>query len=718
MCGKFSVDGGSIWVRLLACLCPSPLVLGLIAFGCLLDVALLGQANGSIFRDGKLMTGLALIFEAWLWVTAGWMIWGGSLAVARVTSSWPAGLRTSARCGLVLLVAVLLFLDFTSWGLYLRLGQFANAEAFEFVLLNRRMIWLYLVQVEWTDLCALGLLTAVLIGVIPWTWRAICRSRWPVQVSPSLLAARFLTWSVLTFVLIGSVQAARREESAVRRQCWKEAIERRLDPVITLAASLKDSWYQEKIEPCLSASDLRPLSQGVNRPAKDGKRPRSVIFVAVESLRNDVVYQKHQGREVMPALNQLAANGLNLTRAYAQSTHSDYSDVCVASSLFPLRTRSHHFYRPDDPWPKTLIYDLLKPEGYSTAVISAQNEAWGAMDAFLKTPGLDLFYDAQSSGLKTRVATADSGFSDEFRAGNLRAGKLDDGDVTSKAIEWIGDQARKDKPFFLSLNFQSSHFPYELGPKAELPFQPSKFDFEVSFIAYPVDKTPVVRNAYFNALYYCDKQLGRLVAALRDLGRLEDTILVVYGENGEAFHENGFVTHAQKPVEPALRVACVIHSPRDLKPATEDYPAELVDVVPTTLGMMNWPMHPNFQGINLLAADRPRLEERLLYFHTENPLTRCDALLLGGRWKFAWDRRNGEESLFDLASDPSESTNLLVSEPTMSHRLRTLLRQWRRRQLAYHHYPHYFEHSYPPAPPTLNELTDTGQGGTQTVVQH
>ncbi len=701
---------GKVLAHGLAYFCPNPVVFVLMTLGGFVEMVLLYQGSGNIYRDGGFIPVLAITFLVWYWATLGWLIWGGSLTLAKITGGGPRWVRMGLRGPFFVLVSGLIFLAMTSWGLYLRVGQFASIEAFEFVLLNRRMIWLYLVQVEWTDLCGLGVLSALVLGLVPVVWRAVCRSQWQVPSTASLTIGRFVIWSSLTLLFIGTIQVARREVSAVRRQCWREAVERRLDPVLTVAATLKNAWLQEKIEPCLSVAELRPLSEKIPNGPRAEKRPHSVIFVAIESLRNDVVHQRHQEREVMPALNQLAAHGLNLTRAYAQSTHSDYSDVCVASSLFPLRTRTHHFYRANDPWPKTLIYDLLKPAGYATAVISAQNEAWGAMDSFLKTPGLDLFYDAQTSGLSTRVAEADSGFADEVKSGLLRAGKLDDASVTTKAIEWIDEQARDGHPFFLSLNFQSSHFPYELDPDTERPFQPCTFDFSVSFIDYPVEKTDIVRNAYFNALHYCDRQLGRLVSALRELGRLDDTILVVYGENGEAFHENGFVTHAQKPVEPALRVACVIHAPDALQPGADDYPVELVDVVPTTLGLLKWPLHPNFQGIDLLAAGRPELEKRLLYFHTENPLTRTDAVLLGGRWKFAKDRQTQSETLIDLKVDPTESTNLVDKNAEMAAQLRELLSRWRCQQLAYHHFPFYFERFYPPSPPAIGDQATQARG--------
>jgi arylsulfatase A-like enzyme len=694
---------GSLLVQSLAFVFPNPPILVVVSLGVLGELALSGQAGNSVYRAGGVLPALAFVFHLWFWITAGWLLWGSSRAVATMTCGWPSGPRALAFGGLLGGSVAFLLLVLASWGLYLRSGQFAGIDAFEFALSNRRMMWHYLLQAERVELWGFGALVAALSGVIPALYRWINRSRWPVESSLGLTVGRAVIWGLLSLSLFGMVRLALSERSELRRQALKHALHHRLNPMVTLAASIKSLWVEEKIEPLLGIHELRPIAARPWKPAPDSRVGRhSIIFIAIESLRQDVVFAKRNGQPIMPALDRLAARSLRFTHCYAQSTHSDYSDVCVASSLFPLRTRDHHFYEPSDPWPKTLIYDLLKPHGYATAVISAQNEAWGGMDAFLKSPSLDLFFDSQASGLSTRVALADEGFAHAVKSGALRAGKLDDACVTDKAIAWITEQSAKRTPFFMSLNYQSSHFPYELAPESPRPFKPCAIDFGVSFTSYPVEKTDVMRNAYCNALRYIDGQLERLVARLRELNQLDRTVLVIYGENGEAFHENGLVTHAQNPAEPALRVACVVHAPGLLKPDADDYPTELVDIVPTTLGLLNWPAHPNFQGIDVLDSGRPPRNERILFFHTENPLTRTDALLLAGRWKFTRDRKTQAETLFDVEVDPSESTDLTSRYTALAARLRDVLGRWRSRQLAYYHYPFYYENCYPPAPPALS----------------
>jgi arylsulfatase A-like enzyme len=403
----------------------------------------------------------------------------------------------------------------------------------------------------------------------------------------------------------------------------------------------------------------------------------------------------------MPNLNRLARKGLLWSHAYSTSTHSDYSDVCIVSSLFPLRTRYHHYYSRTDPWPKTLIYDLLRPLGYATAIISSQNEGWGAMDKFLESSGLDLLLDSERSRASTHISDRDIGLALEIRTGALRAGKLDDSVTTDLAIGWVSEQIRRGKPFFLSMNFQNAHFPYELFPDTERPFQPGTIDFPASFLSYPLEKTEIVRNAYFNAQFETDLQIGRFLEALEKHKILDNVILVVYGENGEAFHEKGLVTHAQDPIESAVRVACVFYGPRFFRPGIEEYPFSLIDIVPTVLGQAGFSVHPNFQGIDCLSLLRPPTGKRLLFIHNENALTRTDSVILGGRWKYVQNRKTREEFLYDLHEDPSERASVLNWNSRIADKLRNVYDTWRCRQLSYYENPAYFQRYYPPLPPVL-----------------
>ncbi len=670
-------------------------ILALALPGLAIETFLLARSADGMFRQGVLLAVVALLILAALWFLWAVLLALAAAGVVRGTRSWPLLGRLPARGLLLFVVAAAVLFYLGSWALFLRTGAFATFDALRFALVDyRAMTWFYVSRSEPASLSLLAVAVAAVCGILILVLRAVGRRGGPARAAFGGALLFLLLAGAAVALLLQRIGADR---SDIRRTSRLETLKSRTNPWIALATSWRDSVTGERIDPILDLRELRPIDRSWRYlPGPD--RP-SIVFVKVESMRADVVHQRYQGTEITPNLNALADRGLEFTRAYAPSTHTDYSDVSILSSLYPLRTREHHYYKTSDPWPKTLIYDLLKPAGYATALIAAENLSWGKMDAFLRTPNLELFFDAETSGMSGRVDSGDDGIAREVREGVLSTGVLDDGPTTDVALSWIQKQVAAGRPFFLNLDLQSPHFPYQLPAGTPMPFQPSEIDFDVSFVRYPFKKTDVVRNAYYNALHEADRQLGRVTDALRAAGALENAVLVVYGDHGEAFHENGKVTHAAQPIEVVARVPCIIVAPRYLEPRRDDYPVQLIDLPPTVLSLIGWPSHPNFQGIDLFAANRPAREDRALFIHTENPLSHTDAVILGGRWKYTRDRRPAKEALYDLATDPGEVRDIRTKEVSKTATLSALLDEWRHRQLAYYAYPAFFERYYPPPPP-------------------
>jgi arylsulfatase A-like enzyme len=697
-----------------AVLSPGRAALALSALAAAVEIVLLRRAPGTRQPDGYLFF-LGLLVPVWFWLTAAWLAWPLLLRLRDRTAAWRALPRRLAR-GAVAAVALALFACYAaSWALYLRTGVFVNLDAVEFTLrgLAARELGPYFWKSERAMLFRVGGLLLGLAILLPFLLPRMLAWRWAAPPGPRLRSARWTAWAALTLTLAVGVGLVNADEVSFRRGRRVEALSNRLNPVVTLACSLYDVLFEEPIEPVLDVKNLTPLGTDWPSPPLP-KNPPSIIFISFESLRPGVIHNKElkalgiPGPEVTPNLNKLARCGVEFTNCYCQSTHSDYSDVCIVSSLYPLRKRRHYYYSTDDPWPATRIYDLLRPLGYATAIISSQNEGWGNMDRFYRRDSVDLFYDAESGWDKARIDPKDSGAFGAVREGGLRAGRLDDGHTMDVVLKWTEAQIKSDKPYFLALTFQDSHFPFDIDgcpDPDKRPFPDCRIDFEASFADYPKDKAEIVRKAYYNAVQESDKEIGRLVEALRKAGTLDNTIIVVYGDNGESFHENGVVCHAGRPAEPASHIACVMYYPRGIRPQVDDYPAQLIDITPTVHGLLGWPVHPNYQGTDLLTPGRrPPLAERLIFCHVENGLSRSDAVWWTEgvrRWKMINDRATKCQQLYDLTADPSEEHDVADQRPDVADRLRRVLFDWRKRQLAYYHYPQYYRDYYPPQPPRL-----------------
>jgi len=650
-----------------------------------------------------------------------------SSALAVIAATWPLhwtaclvgacrarGPAIDAGAGVLAAGALFtgLFTYAASWLAMWRLGIFADGNAIYFAARNLKMLLHYVAQAE--PAIGRGLASAVLVcaGLSYFIVRLGRRA--------NLQNLEHLPWRLadgcLAIALAASTSAGAAvfygdgPDSAERvKEWWNQtrpgrsfAIAYRLNPIVTAAAGQFIVGDEDRAVELLPG-ELGPLRAARPDRATEAPPKLSLILIEVESLRQDVLFLKHQGREVTPALNRLAAGGLNFTRAYAASTHSNYADPALLSSLYPLRVRRHHYYSVADPWPKALVYDVAKQHGCATAVISSQNETWGGMDAFLKSPNLDLLFDSRSSDGPKYVADSDVTFA-RYAAATHSAGKLDDRHTVARAIDWLGECQQSGRPFCLSVNLQSSHFPYVLLSDTPRPFAPAKLDFFASFVSYPLDKVPIVKNAWYNALSYIDKQLQALVDFLDKSGLRETTLLVVVGDNGECFYENGYSTHAGPPFEPAIHVPLVMNCPGAIEPREEDYLTQAIDVVPTALALMGLPPSPCFQGANVLAADRMPAERRIALVHNHTLVrATADAIVTAAGWKYVYDRKTKNGELFDLRIDPGEQNPVQAKHSAVAQTLDRILQRWRSVQLAYYARPDYYGIYYPPPPPRLSD---------------
>ncbi len=403
----------------------------------------------------------------------------------------------------------------------------------------------------------------------------------------------------------------------------------------------------------------------------------NVIVVLVESLRTDQLRAGGSCREVMPSVEALAQSGRVYVKNYTQASHSNYADLCPLSSHYPLRSSRTHVYPTRPAYPRLPIYDILKAIGYRTAVISSQDENWGAMKNYLDTGTIEHFFHAGDYSGMTYVPYGDTGV-EAWIKGTKRSGKIDDRYTASEAIRWTDSPG--NEPFFIYMNLQNSHVPYETPIDFPRRFGPEKLPFILRFNSFPIRDIQLVKQVYANSLAYVDFQLGRLIEALKNRSQLDQTIIVVTGDNGQAFFEHGFAAHANKLFNEVMKVPTVIRAP-GIRPGVDTRLAEHIDIPPTLLELLGLPPHPSFQGISLLKPDpSPRRSVRLV---SQTPLAHQYAVVRNGM-KLIYDAESNRYALFDLIGDPSEKHDLAVARPGMVQELRRQLDTWRKLQIEYY----------------------------------
>jgi arylsulfatase A-like enzyme len=275
--------------------------------------------------------------------------------------------------------------------------------------------------------------------------------------------------------------------------------------------------------------------------------------------------------------------------------------------------------------------------------------------------------------------------------------------------EGSGREAPQRPPFFLWLNFWGPHEPY-FAPQALLDqyrdvaippwpdFAPNEVwpagtraGPRVHDLKRPTDSfgrgwdywEPAVRH-YFAAMTMIDYEIGRLLAALEDLGQLDNTVIVFTADHGESLGAHGLQDKGYFMYECIYRVPLLVRAP-SARPRREGALVSLIDLCPTLLDLAGDPdPETGRDGVSLvpllqetergMAARRPVL---VAEFHGML-LPYTQRMVTDGRWKYVWNMGDLDEC-YDLAEDPWEQTNLAPARPVRQRELQRELLAWMER---------------------------------------
>ncbi|VGO20910.1 sulfatase [Pontiella sulfatireligans] len=392
------------------------------------------------------------------------------------------------------------------------------------------------------------------------------------------------------------------------------------------------------------------------------KPKTNVFFIMLEAVSWDHLgFTGYRRQGVTPNLDALAAESLVFPRTYAAANHSNYSQTSTHSSQYPLR-RNHLDQFDKVDYPKTLLFDVLSHAGYQTAFFSAQNEDWQGMKKFiLANTELQHFYHSQ----------------DEL-GGNIGIeSKVDDAQVRTHAVDFL-EQRSAGRPIFMYLNFQRTHFPYDLDEDAPRPYQPcSTDDFEFKYFNYDQRYVENVVNKYDNALHYVDQQVGAFIDHLKQKGLYEDSLIVIASDHGEAFYAHGYPTHSTTLYDDQIRTSTLFKLPGASSKGVRRDAISLIDINPTILEILGQPNHPNFQGRQVCGQPR----EGFIYL-LSHAIVKMHGIV-DYPWKYISCERDGER-LLNVELDPMEAADLSELYPEKLEQLKQELTAYQQRQMYYY----------------------------------
>lgn len=195
-------------------------------------------------------------------------------------------------------------------------------------------------------------------------------------------------------------------------------------------------------------------------------------------------------------------------------------------------------------------------------------------------------------------------------------------------------------------------------------YKPPQF-YDRSVLPTNVDQDLV--TGYLASVTYIDRLIGDLLAELDRQGLADNTIVILWGDNGYKLGDYGHWGKSSN-ANIDIRVPLIIRAPGYSVPGSRPHGiVESIDIYPTLLHMAGLPNQPQLEGQNfqrLLKDPKfPWKEAAFAQFEQRYP-GRGDIsgrTVRTARWRYtAWVQEQGivAQELYDLVADPGESTNL------------------------------------------------------------
>ena len=302
----------------------------------------------------------------------------------------------------------------------------------------------------------------------------------------------------------------------------------------------------------------------------DAPQPNVMILVA-ESLRWDMLTP-----EIMPNLWRFAEQ--HGTRFTNHLSGGNGTRMGIFSLFYGLP--GNYWFSVLDERRTPVVMDQLQARNYRLGLFTSANFSYPEFDrtVFARVPAENMVSDDKDQGWQR------------------------DRRNVARLLAWL-DGNTAQQPFMGFMFFESAHARYYFPPESVI-----RADYlpELNYATMDLEEDiEGIFNRYINASHHLDQQLGRVLDALEASGRLDDTVVIITGDHGEEFMENGRWGHNSEFHREQVHVPLVVAVP-GRAPAVVRRPTSHLDVVPTLLpllGVTN-PVSDYAIGTSLFAPRR------------------------------------------------------------------------------------------------------------------
>ncbi len=398
--------------------------------------------------------------------------------------------------------------------------------------------------------------------------------------------------------------------------------------------------------------DRRPPGSAEDVAKLRDRGDLNVLFILVDTLRAERLGSYGYERDTSPVLDRLARSGVRFARHLAQSTWTKSSMVSLWTGLYSARTGVTRY---DDVIPEAaqMAAELLREAGFRT--VGLWRNGW-VSPTFGFDQGFEVYQRPLAMPLPPNLRRENPTLSDRGT----------DQSLIEVAVEFL--RVSGQQRWFLYLHLMDLH----------------EYIYDAESALFGASHS----DLYDNSIRWTDGSIGLFLEALSELGQLENTLIAVASDHGEAFLERGFEGHAREVYRESTEVPFLLSLPFRLEPGVVvEARTQNVDIWPTILDLLGVELPEGIDGrsrlpdiLSSLSGEASDDGGRIAIATLDQNWARRDsdplpaiAVVEGALRYVRIEQANGDhrtEQLFDARDDPRELRDLAAEEPETLERLR------------------------------------------------
>lgn len=459
-----------------------------------------------------------------------------------------------------------------------------------------------------------------------------------------------------------------------------------------------------------------PLQAKPEQLKQNNKNP-NIIFIMADDLGVGDIGCYGQKYIKTPVIDRMASEGIRFTAHYSGAPVSAPARCCLMTGrhLGHSYVRNNFEIKSENPAEQgqmplpentETVARMLKRAGYATAVIGKWGLGSMNSTGAPNKQGFDLFYGYNDQNhahnhypsflwrndkiekLQNPEFTVHPKFNpeaqhpaDEYKQYMGQDYSLDL--MTEEAIKFI--KGNKDNPFFLYLTYVVPHKALQV-PDESLEMYNGVFNEKPYIGGGGYTPHPRPYSAYAGMISRMDQKVGSVLEELKSLGLEKNTIVIFTSDNGPAggggtdsrfFNSSAGLRGAKSQVyEGGIREPFVVRWPARIKPGSVtdhasthyDFMATIADITGQKIGETD--------GISylpvLLGKPRQQKQHEYLYWEFGGQIAVRIGDLKGVKRYLR--NPNPEWEIYDLESDPAETTNIAEKHPEMTERFEAVVK--------------------------------------------